>query len=186
LRLRRRLKSYLSLPQNSLLIRRAILLVKRHDYLRYGTTTLFAALDVLEGTAIERSIQCHPHQEFIRFLKAIKAEVPVGKVVHAILDNYVAHKHTTVMPRLERNPRFVFRFTRTSMSRLNSAKGYFAKLTRRRPKRGVFHSLVALQAALNRFVAETDADSRPFSWTKDPGQIIVSARRGFQALAFVH
>jgi hypothetical protein len=102
LRLRRRLKSCLSLPQNGLLIRGAILLVKRHDCLRNGTTTLFAALNVLEGTAIGHCMQRHRHQEFIRFLNAIEAEVPAGKLVHVILDNYAAHKHPEVMTWLER------------------------------------------------------------------------------------
>jgi transposase len=83
---------------------------------------------------------------------------------------------------LERHPRFVFHFTPTSASWLNAVEGFFARLTRRRLKRGVFHSLVALQAAINRFVAEANADPRPFRWTKDPDAIIAAARRGHQAL----
>ena len=87
-----------------------------HDYKRNGTTTLFAALNVLDGTVIGRNMQRHRHQEFIRFLNAIEAAVPVGKLVHVILDNYAAHKHPKVMAWLGRHPRFVFHFTPTSCS----------------------------------------------------------------------
>lgn len=153
-----------------------------HDYIRNGTTTLFAALDVLEGKVIGRCMQRHRHQEFIRFLNAIEAEVPAGKVVHVILDNYAAHKHPKVMKWLGRHPRFVFHFTPTSASWLNAVEGFFAKLARRRLRRGAFHSLVALQEAINRFVAETNADPRPFRWTRDPDAIIAAAKRGHQAL----
>ena len=153
-----------------------------HDYVRNGTTTPFAALDVLEGTVIGRCMQRHRHQEFIRFLNAIQAEVPAGKVAHAVLDNYAVHKHPKVRKWLERHLRFVFHFTPTSASWLNAVEGFFAKLTKRRLRRGVFHSLVALQAAINRFVAETNAAPRPFRWTEDPDGIIAAARRGHQAL----
>jgi transposase len=154
-----------------------------HDYVRNGTTTLFAALDVLEGKVIGRCMQRHRHQEFIRLLNAIEAAVHAGKVVHVILDNYAAHKHPKVMRWLGRHPRFVFHVTPTSASWLNAVEGFFAKLARRRPRRGVFHSLVALQAAINRFVEETNADPRPFRWTKDPDAIIAAARRWHQVLA---
>ena len=126
-----------------------------HDYKRNGTTTLFAALNVLDGTVIGRNMQRHRHQEFIRFLNAIEAQVPVGKVVHVILDNYAAHKHPKVRAWLDRHPRFVFHFTPTSCSWLNAVEGFFAKLTKRRLKRGVFRSVVDLQAAINRFLDET-------------------------------
>ena len=153
-----------------------------HDYKRNGTTTLFAALDVLEGTVIGRCMQRHRHQEFIRFLNAIEAEVPAGKLVHVILDNYATHKHPKVVRWLARHPRFTFHFTPTSASWLNAVEGFFAKLTKRRLKRGVFHSIVDLQAAINRFVAEANADPSPFLWTKDPDKIIAAVKRGHQAL----
>ncbi len=120
-----------------------------HDYKRHGTTTLFAALDVLDGKVIGRCMQRHRHQEFIRFLNAIEAEVPVGKIVHVILDNYATHKHPKVRAWLQRHPRFVFHYTPTSASWLNAVEGFFAKLTKRRLKRGVFRSIVDLQAAIN-------------------------------------
>ena len=157
-----------------------------HDYIRNGTTTLFAALNVLEGGVIGRCMQNHRHQDFIRFLNAVEAEVPAGKRVHAIMDNYATHKHPKVMAWLERHPRWVFHFTPTSASWLNAVEGFFAKLAKRRLKRGVFHSLVSLQAAINRFVAETNADPRPFHWTKDPEKIIAAVRRGHQALDSIH
>ncbi|MCK5361854.1 MAG: IS630 family transposase, partial [Gammaproteobacteria bacterium] len=121
-----------------------------HDYKRNGTTTLFAALDVLEGKVIGRCMQRHRHQEFIRFLNTIERKVPAGKIVHVILDNYAAHKHPKVRAWLGRHPRFVFHFVPTSCSWLNAVEGFFAKLSKRRLKRGVFRSIVDLQAAINR------------------------------------
>lgn len=111
-----------------------------HDY--NGTTTLFAALNVLDGTMIGRNMQRHRHQEFIRFLNTIERQVLVGKSIHVILDNYAAHKHPKVRQWLDRHARFTFHFTPTSCSWLNAIEGFFAKLTRRRLKRGTFHSLV--------------------------------------------
>jgi transposase len=102
-----------------------------HDYKRNGTTTLFAALNVLEGTVIGRCMQRHRHQEFIRFLNGTEAAVPVGRIVHVILDNYGAHKHAKVRTWLDRHPRFVFHYTPTSASWLNAVEGFFAKLTKR-------------------------------------------------------
>ena len=157
-----------------------------HDYIRNGTTTLFAAFDVLEGRVISRCMQRHRHQEFIRFLNAIEAEVPAGKLVHVILDNYAVHKHPKVIKWLGRHPRFTFHFTPTSASWLNAVEGFFAKLTKRRLKRGVFHSIVSLQAAINRFVAEANANPRPFHWTMDPDAIIAAVKRGHQALGALH
>ncbi len=157
-----------------------------HDYKRNGTTTLFAALDVLEGKILGRCMQRHRHQEFIRFLNTIEATVPVGKIVHVILDNYATHKHPKVKAWLERHPRFVFHFTPTSCSWLNAVEGIFAKLTRRRLKRGVFCSIVELQTAINRFIDEANDDPKPFVWTADPDKIIAAVSRGHQALDSIH
>ena len=136
-----------------------------HDYKRNGTTTLFAALDVLDGSVIGRCMQRHRHQEFIRFLNAIEAEVPVSKIIHVILDNYATHKHPKVRAWLGRHPRFVFHYTPTSCSWLNAVEGFFAKLTKRRLRRGVFRSIIDLQAAINRFLRETNDQPRPFTWS---------------------
>jgi transposase len=157
-----------------------------HDYKRHGTTTLFAALDVLEGKILGRCMQQHRHQEFLRFLNALEAEVPVGKVVHVILDNYATHKHPKVLAWLQRHPRFVFHFTPTSCSWLNAVEGFFAKLTRRRLKRGVFRSVVDLQAAIHRFIAEANGDPKPFVWTAEPDAILKAVKRGRQALDSIH
>jgi transposase len=157
-----------------------------HDYVRHGTTTLFAALNVLDGTVIGRNMQRHRHQEFIRFLNVVEAAVPAGKIVHAIMDNYAAHKHPKVRQWLERHPRWVFHFTPTSASWLNAVEGFFAKLAKRRLKRGVFRSLVDLQAAINRFVAEHNQTPKPFLWRADPDTIIAARNRGFQTLESIH
>jgi transposase len=157
-----------------------------HDYKRHGTTTLFAALNVLDGTIIGRNMQRHRHQELIRFLNTVDAQVPVGKVVHAILDNYAAHKHPKVVAWLGRHPRWVFHFTPTSASWLNAVEGFFAKLAKRRLKRGVFHSVVDLQAAINRFIDETNNDPKPFVWTADPERVIAAVKRGQQTLESLH
>jgi transposase len=133
-----------------------------HDYKRNGTTTLFAALNVLDGTVISRNMQRHRHQEFVRFLDTVQALVPQRKAIHAIVDNYATHKHPKVRQRLARHPRWTFHFTPTSASWLNAVEGFFAKLTRRRLKRGVFRSVDDLKAAIDRFVAETNADPKPF------------------------
>ena len=157
-----------------------------HDYKRNGTTTLFAALNVLDGTVIGRCMQRHRHQEFLRFLNAIEREAPAGKMVHVILDNYAAHKHPKVRAWLARHPRFVFHFVPTSCSWLNAVEGYFAKLSRRRLKRGVFKSVDDLQSAINQFIAETNHDPKPFVWTADPNKIIAAVKRGHQMLDSIH
>ena len=157
-----------------------------HDYKRHGTTTLFAALNVLDGTVIGRNMQRHRHQEFVRFLNAVEAEVPAGKVVHAIVDNYATHKHPKVRKWLTAHPRWTFHFTPTSCSWLNAVEGFFAKLTRRRLKRGVFRSVADLQAAINRFLDEYNVEPKPFTWTADPDKIIAAVRRGHQVLNSIH
>jgi len=157
-----------------------------HDYKRNGTTTLFAALDVLDGTVIGRNMQRHRHQEFIRFLNAVERQVPAGKTIHVILDNYAAHKHPKVRGWLGRHPRWTFHFTPTSASWLNAVEGFFAKLTRRKLKRGVFHSLVALQAAINDFIERHNQSPKPFVWKADPKAIIAAAKRGHQTLETIH
>ena len=157
-----------------------------HDYKRHGTTTLFAALNVLEGRIIGRCMQRHRHQEFIRFLNTIEADIPAGKSIHVVLDNYATHKHAKVRAWLDRHPRFVFHYTPTSASWLNAVEGFFAKLTKRRLKRGAFCSIVDLQAAINRFLKETNDHPKPFVWTADPDKIIAAVKRGYQTLDLIH
>ena len=156
-----------------------------HDYKRHGTTTLFAALDVLEGKVIGRCMQRHRHQEFIRFLNTVEREVAADQAVHVVLDNYATHKHPKVKAWLQRHSRFTFHFTPTSCSWANAVEGWFAKLTRQRLKRGVFTSIVELQAAINRFIADANAKPKPFVWTKSADAILAAVSRGRQALEAV-
>ena len=142
-----------------------------HDDIRNGTTTLFAALNVLDGTIIGRNKQRHRHQELIQFLNTVEREVPAGKLIHVILDNYATHKHAKVTAWLARHPRWTLHFTPTSGSWLNAVETFFSALTRRRLRRGVFHSLVDLQAAINRYIDEHNADPRPFVWTASAEKI---------------
>jgi transposase len=176
-----------------------------HDYKRNGTTTLFAALNVLDGSVIGQCMQRHRHQEFIRFLNRIERDVPAGKLIHVVLDNYATHKHPKVRAWLARHKRWTFHYTPTSASPagpparpasqsdrpqggrwLNAVEGFFAKLTRRRLQRGVFHSLVDLQAAINRYLAEHNQSPKPFVWTAEPEAILAKVKRGHQALETIH
>ena len=101
-------------------------------------------------------------------------------------NNYAAHKHPNVRRWLERNPRWTLHFTPTSASWLNAVEGFFATLTKRRLKRGVFRSVTDLQTAINRFLEEHNRHSRPFTWTADPDKIIAAVRRGHQVLDSIH
>ena len=136
-----------------------------HDYVRHGTTTLFAALDVLTGRVIGRCMQRHRHNEFIRFLNTVERDVPKDKRIEAVVDNYATHKHPKVRAWLKRHPRWTFHFTPTSSPWLNAVESFFSKLTRQRIRRGSFHCLVALQAAIKRYLAEHNAEPKPFVWT---------------------
>ena len=148
-----------------------------HDYKRHGTTTLFAALSILDGAVIGRCMQKHTHQEFIRFLNAVERQVPADKAVHAIMDNYATHKHPKVRAWLARHPRWTFHFTPTSASWLNAVESFFSVLTRRRLRRGVFKGVVDLQAAINRYLKEHNADPKPFVWTKPADTILAKVSR---------
>jgi transposase len=154
-----------------------------HDYKRHGTTTLFAALNVLDGRVIGQCMRRHRHQEFIRFLNQINRRTPPDLDLHLIVDNYATHKHPKVRAWLARHPRFHFHFTPTSASWLNAVEGFFAKLTSKRLRRGIFSGIVDLQAAINRFLAEANECPKPFVWTADPDGIIEKVRRGREALS---
>ncbi len=154
-----------------------------HDYVRHGTTTLFAALSVLDGTVLGRCMARHRHQEFIRFLGAVEAAVPAGKLVHCILDNYATHKHPKVRAWLDRHQRWTFHYTPTSGSWLDAVETFFSAMTRRRLQRGVLRSLVDLQAAIHRYLAEHNADPKPFVWPATPEKIIAKLE---QVNASVH
>lgn len=112
--------------------------------------------------------------------------MPKRKAIHAIVDNYATHKHPKVRQWLARHPRWTFHFTPTSASWLNAVEGFFAKLTRRRLKRGVFRSVTELQAAILRFIDEVNHDPKPFVWTANPRKILAAVNRGRQVLDSIH
>ncbi len=143
-----------------------------HDYKRNGVTTLFAALNVRDGTVLGRCMAQHRHQEFVRFLNAIERAVPAGKLIHAIADNYATHKHPKVRAWLERHPRWVFHFTPTSASWVNAVEGFFSTLTRQRLKRGVFRSVDDLEETIARYIREHNGGAKPFVWTKPAKTIL--------------
>ena len=158
-----------------------------HDYKRNGTTTLFAALNVLTGEVTGQHMARHRHQEFIVFLNQIEREVPKDKAIHVILDNYCTHKHAKVRAWLARHPRWVFHFVPTSSSWLNAVEGFFAKLTRRRLKHGVFRSVAELETAITSFIDNhNQSEAKPFTWRADPDKIIAARNRGFQLLDSIH
>jgi len=134
-----------------------------HYYIRHGTTSLFTALNVLDGTVIGCNMQSHRHQEFLCFLDQVEAVVLAGKTVHAIIDNYTTRKHPKVRAWLVPHRRWTFHFTPTSASWLNAVEGFFSAFTRSRLKRGVFCSIVDLQAAVNSYIAEHNKHPKPFS-----------------------
>ena len=158
-----------------------------HDYKRHGTTTLFAALNILDGTVIGRHSQRHRHQEFLEFLEQIEASVPAGMDVHIILDNYAAHKHGAVMEWIAEREGWELHFTPTSCSWLNAVEGFFGKLARRRLRRGVHDSIEQLEKAILDFIdLHNGKEAKPFNWTASPERIIAARQRGNQVLRTIH
>jgi transposase len=148
-----------------------------HDYKRNGTTTLFAALNILDGTVVGRCMPSHTHKEFIKFLNAVERAVRPGKIIHAIADNYATHKHPKVKQWLDNHPRWVFHFTPTSASWLNAVEGFFSIITRRQIRRGVFKSVADLEDAIRRYIREHNRSSKPFVWTKPAHTILAKLKR---------
>jgi transposase len=138
-----------------------------HDYERHGTTSLFAALDVATGKVIGQCYRRHRQQEFVRFLEQIDATIPVeeGVTIHLVLDNYGTHKTPRVKRWLQRHPRYVVHFTPTSASWLNQVERFFAQITEKRIRRGVFRSVPALEAAIKDYLESHNQDPKPFVWT---------------------
>jgi len=148
-----------------------------HDYKRHGTTTLFAALQVAEGRVIGECYQRHRHQEFLRFLKRLDRELPSGKALHLILDNYGTHGHPKVREWLARHPRFVLHFIPTSSSWLNLVERWFAELTQKSVRRGSFHSVDDLEQAIAAFLDAWNANPTPFVWTASVEKILEKVER---------
>ena len=153
-----------------------------HDYKRNGTTTLFAALDVLTGSVIGQCLPRHRHSEFLTFLKTIDREVPKELQIHLILDNYATHKHPNVNAWLAKHPRFHLHFTPTSSSWANMVEGFFSQLTNRAIRRGAFASVPDLIAAIDAYLAQNNTNPTPFTWTKTADQIVEKVRRGRMTL----
>lgn len=143
-----------------------------HDYKRHGTTTLFAALNVLNGQIIGQCQQRHTHVEWLKFLKQIDKETPKDKTLHLIADNYATHKHPKVQAWLTKHPRFNMHFTPTSASWLNMVERFFRDITTDRLRRGVFTSVGELETAIKEYVDHHNKDPKPFIWTKSARDIL--------------
>jgi transposase len=157
-----------------------------HDYKRNGTTTLFAALNVLDGKVVGECMPRHRHQEFLRFMRKIERQTPAELDIHVILDNYGTHKHPDVMRWLEKNPRVHFHFTPTSSSWLNLVERWFRNITDQAIRRGIFHSVHALKLAIELYIARHNEDPQPFIWTATAEKIIEKVTRGKARLETLH
>lgn len=153
-----------------------------HDYKRHGTTTLFAALNTLDGTVLSTCQSRHRHQEWLRFLKLIDAQTPADRQLHLIVDNYATHKHPKVKAWLAKHPRIHLHFTPTSASWLNMVERFFRDLTARRLRAGIFHSVADLELAITSFIAAHNASPKPFIWTAKASDILAKVSRAKAAL----
>lgn len=154
-----------------------------HDYKRHGTTTLFAALNVLDGTLIAQCQAKHRHIEWLKFLRQINRETPKDKDLHLICDNYATHKHPEVRKWLAKHPRFHMHFTPTSASWLNMIERFFRDLTVERLRRGVFTSVKELEAAIESYVAHHNNNPKPFIWTAKATDILDKVVRANRRLS---
>ena len=148
-----------------------------HDYKRNGTTTLFAALNVLDGKVIAQCQPRHRHAEWLKFLRKINRETPKDKTVHLIADNYATHKHPAVQHWLSKHPRFHMHFTPTSASWMNMVERFFRDITTARLRRGVFASVPELVASIEDYIAHHNANPKPFIWTKSARDILEKVMR---------
>jgi transposase len=147
---------------------------RSHDYVRHGTASLFAALDVASGQVISSLHRRHRHQEFLKFLRIIDGNVPAGLELHLVCDNYATHKTPAIKTWLLRHPRFHLHFTPTSASWLNLVERWFAELTNRKLRRSTHRSVAELEADLSAWIAAWNDDPKPFVWTKTADQILHS------------
>jgi len=157
-----------------------------HDYKRNGTTTLFAALSMLDGHVIGDCMPRHRHQEFIRFLKKIDAETPAQLDLHLIVDNYSTHKHARVQSWLGRHPRFHLHFTPTSSSWLNLVERWFRDLTDKRIRRDSFQSVPELIAVIEDYLAQSNQNPHIFVWTAPAERILAKIAKCKEALDALH
>jgi transposase len=157
-----------------------------HDYKRNGTTTLFAALSMLDGSVVGQCLPRHRHQEFLKFLRTLEREFPGEQELHLIVDNYRTHKHANVDAWLAKHPRFHLHFTPTSSSWLNLVERWFRELTEKALRRGVFHSVPELIEAIETFLAAHNDDPKPFVWTASADAILTKVSRCKAVLETVH
>src|SRR5712692_7653509 len=157
-----------------------------HDYKRNGTTTLFAALNMLDGTVIGECMPRHRHREFLRFLKTIDERTLPNLDLHLIVDNYATHKTPRVRRWLKAHPRFKLHFTPTSASWLNMVERFFGLITEDRIRCGVFKSVAQLEIAIMDYLAQHNASPKPFVWTKSTGEILEKVATAKQALESLH
>lgn len=157
-----------------------------HDYKRHGTTTLFAALNVLDGKVISACMKKHRQDEFLKFLKRIDQETPKDLDLHLIVDNYGAHKTARVQSWLKRYPRFNMHFTPTSSSWLNMVERFFSELTTKRVRRGVFRSVAELERAIMDFIEKHNENPKIFIWTKDADTILAKVSKCKELLGTAH
>src|SRR5947208_245961 len=150
---------------------------RTHDYERHGTTTLFAALDVKAGTVVGKCMPRHRATEFRKFLDEVERNVPTDLDIHVIMDNYGTHKTKLIRNWFAKRPRWHVHFTPTSASWINQVERFFALLTERALKRGVFRSVADLEKAIKSYIEATNADPKPFRWTKSANDILASIRR---------
>ena len=148
-----------------------------HDYIRHGTTSLFAALDVATGKVIGQCHRRHRHQEFLKFLDRVDAHLPPTGAVHVIMDNYGTHKVPKVARWFVRHPRYHVHFTPTSASWLNQVERFFAKITTQRIRRGTFDSVRALETAIDSYLTHHNRQSKPFVWTATADAILDKVKR---------
>jgi len=157
-----------------------------HDYKRNGTTTLFAALNTLDGTVISTCMERHRHTEWLKFLRLIDKQTPPELEIHLIADNYATHKHPKVQRWFARHKRFHMHFTPTSASWLNMVERFFRDLTDQRIRRGVFHNADELIVAIDEYIAGHNQNPKAFIWTKKASDILEKVKRGREALINAH
>lgn len=150
---------------------------RTHSYVRHGTTSLFAALDIATGFVIGKCYKRHRAAEFLDFLKQIDARVPEGLDIHIIMDNYATHKTPLIKSWLARRPHYHVHFTPTSASWINQVERWFAELTRKQIRRGVHTSTKQLEADIRAFIERHNENPRPYRWTKSADEILASVRR---------
>lgn len=154
-----------------------------HDYKRHGTTTLFAALNVLDGTVIGQCQKRHRHTEWLTFLRQINRETPKCKDLHLICDNYATHKHPTVKAWLKKHPRFHMHFTPTSASWLNMVERFFRDLTTQQLRRGIFTSVPELIETIDGYINKHNKNPKPFIWTAKANDILEKVVRANRRLS---